>query len=148
MICPNCSHDGTSVLDSREVEGDRVVRRRRSCPQCQSRFTTYERVEVVNLMVAKRNGEVQPYDRSKLEHGIWISLAKRGKTKDVVQKLLDRLEEKWGSTPNKEISTDQIGEDVLEKLKDIDEVAYIRFASVHKKFKDIKEFASKLQEIL
>ena len=148
MKCPKCSHEETHVLDSREVESDRVVRRRRECAECEGRFTTYERVEVVNFSVRKKSGELEPYDRSKIERGIWIALGKRVKNKDVVTKVIDQLEAKWGALNDKEISTEQIGEDVLEKLLEIDEVAFIRFASVHKRFKDIKEFAAELQKLL
>jgi transcriptional repressor NrdR len=148
MICPQCSNSNTSVLDSRDIDGDRVIRRRRECVDCKSRFSTYERVEVVNFVVIKKDGTREPYDRSKLEQGVWIAFGKRAKSRDVVVKLLDRLESTWGSLPEKEISTDNIGNDVLCELRKIDDIAFIRFASVCKKFKDIKAFYKELQKII
>jgi len=99
-------------------------------------------------MVKKRDGTFEPYNRLKLEQGIWIAFGKRARSRDVVVKILDRLEERWGASPEKEITTEQIGDDVLNRLRDVDEVAFIRFASVCKKFKDIQQFSNELNKML
>lgn len=146
MNCPRCEHNDTSVLDSRETDGNKAVRRRRECNKCNHRFTTFERVETSKFLVVKKDGTRENYDRSKLEKGIWIACEKRKVTDEDVRKLINGLEEKWASL-GKEISSKIIGEDVMKVLKDLDEVAYIRFASVYRQFKDLESFKKELQKL-
>lgn len=146
MNCPRCEHNDTSVLDSRETDGNKAVRRRRECNKCNHRFTTFERVETSKFLVVKKDGTRENYDRSKLEKGIWIACEKRKVTDEDVRKLINGLEEKWASL-GKEISSKIIGEDVMKVLKDLDEVAYIRFASVYRQFKDLDSFKKELQKL-
>lgn len=146
MNCPRCEHNDTSVLDSRETDGNKAVRRRRECNKCNHRFTTFERVETSKFLVVKKDGTRENYDRSKLEKGIWIACEKRKVTDEEVRKLINGLEEKWASL-GKEISSKIIGEDVMKVLKDLDEVAYIRFASVYRQFKDLDSFKKELQKL-
>ena len=143
MFCPRCKHDDTSVIDSRLSEEGRAVRRRRECPKCTHRFTTFERQELSSLIVVKRDGTREPYSRGKLERGIWLSCTKRPVTQEKIDRLLTKLEEKWGAN-RKEVSSSTIGTDVMKDLKKIDQVAYIRFASVHREFKDVEEFKEEL----
>jgi transcriptional repressor NrdR len=119
------------------------VRRRRECPKCAHRFTTFERQELSSLIVVKRDGTREPYSRSKIERGIWIACTKRPVAQEQIDKLLSKLEEKWGAN-RKEVASTTIGTDVMKELKRLDEVAYIRFASVHREFKDVEEFKEEL----
>ncbi len=143
MFCPRCKFEDTSVIDSRLSEEGRAVRRRRECPKCQHRFTTFERQELSSLIVVKRDETSEPYSRSKLERGIWLACSKRPITQEKIDKLLTRLEEKWAAN-KKEVSSSTIGTDVMKELKKLDQVAYIRFASVHREFKDVEEFKEEL----
>lgn len=143
MHCPRCKFPDTSVIDSRLAEEGKAVRRRRECPKCDHRFTTFERQELTSLIVVKRDGTREPYSRSKLERGIWIACTKRPVTQERIDKLLTRLEEKWGAN-KKEVGSGTIGTDVMKELKKMDQVAYIRFASVHREFKDVEEFKQEL----
>jgi len=127
------------VIDSRLAEDGRAIRRRRECPKCDHRFTTFERQELSNLIVIKRDGTREPYSRSKLERGIWLACTKRPVSQAQIAKLLTTLEEKWAAN-KKEVVTSTIGTDVMKALKKLDQVAYIRFASVHREFKDVEEF--------
>ena len=146
MHCPRCKSDDTAVIDSRLAEDGRAVRRRRECPKCQHRFTTFERQELSSLIVVKREGTREPYSRSKLERGIWLSCTKRPVTQEQVTTLLTRLEDKWQSA-GQEVSSKTIGTDVMKELKKMDQVAYIRFASVHREFKDVEEFKEELGKL-
>src|SRR6185436_17921089 len=139
MFCPHCKSDDTAVIDSRLSEEGRAVRRRRECPKCSHRFTTFERQELSSLIVVKRDGTREPYSRSKIERGIWLACTKRPITHEQVDMLLSKLEEKWGAN-KQEVSTSTIGHDVMKELRRLDQVAYIRFASVHREFKDVEEF--------
>lgn len=143
MFCPRCKFEDTSVIDSRLSEEGRAVRRRRECPKCQHRFTTFERQELSSLIVVKRDGTSEPYSRGKLERGIWLSCTKRPVTQEKIDRLLTKLEEKWAAN-KKEVSSSTIGTDVMRELKKLDQVAYIRFASVHREFKDVEEFKEEL----
>lgn len=147
MVCPKCKHDNTHVLDSRETEGHKAVRRRRECGHCKHRFTTFERVEVTTFIVVKKDGARESYDREKVEKGIWKSLEKRKVTKDQVTKLIDKLEEQWAHYGS-EVPSKAIGEGIMEALKELDEVAYIRFASVYRQFKDLETFKKEVQKLL
>ena len=131
------------MIDSRLSEEGRAVRRRRECPLCKHRFTTFERQELSSLIVIKRDGTREPYSREKIERGIWIACTKRPVTQEQVDVLLTKLEEKWGGN-KKEVASSTIGQDVMKELKKLDEVAYIRFASVHREFKDVEEFKEEL----
>ncbi len=146
MDCPHCKSEDTGVIDSRLTEEGRAVRRRRECPKCQHRFTTFERQELSSLIVIKRDDTREPYSRAKLERGIWLSCTKRPITQDQIDRLLTRLEEKWGAN-KKEVSSSTIGTDVMKELKKLDQVAYIRFASVHREFKDVEEFKEELGKL-
>jgi len=146
MNCPRCKSADTSVLDSRIAEDGRAVRRRRECDKCSHRFTTFERQELSSLIVVKRDGTREPYSRSKLERGIWVACTKRPITQEQIDKMLSKLEEKWGAN-KKEVASTTIGMDVMRALKRIDKVAYIRFASVHREFKDVEEFKEELGKL-
>lgn len=139
MHCPRCKSDDTSVIDSRVAEDGRAIRRRRECPKCDHRFTTFERQEMTMLIVVKRDGTREPYSREKLERGVWLACTKRPVTQEQVDGMLSRLEEKWAANKG-EVGSTTIGNDVMKELKKIDKVAYIRFASVHREFKDVEEF--------
>ncbi len=147
MICPKCRKNSTRVLDSRDTNENQAVRRRRECEECGFRFTTFERVEVTSLIVVKKDNSRETYDREKLLRGIWKACEKRPVTEDNVTKMLERLEERWRNH-GKEVQSELIGEDVMESLKKIDEVAYIRFASVYRHFKDIESFREELGKLL
>ncbi len=147
MICPKCKNPETRVIDSRETNEQREIRRRRKCSQCNYRFTTFERVEGTNFLVVKKDNSRETYDRRKLENGIWKACEKRPVTEDQINQLLNELEEKW-SSEGREISATRIGEGVMDRLKRLDEVAYIRFASVYRHFKDIETFRNELQKLL
>lgn len=147
MICPKCKHKDTRVLDSRDTNQQREIRRRRKCEKCHHRFTTFERVESTSFIVIKKDESRQTYDREKLERGIWRACEKRPVTKEQVDKMMNQLEEEW-ALMGKEIPSKTIGEGVMERLKKLDEVAYIRFASVYRHFRDIETFRKELQNLL
>jgi transcriptional repressor NrdR len=146
MFCPKCKSEDTAVIDSRLSDEGRSVRRRRECPKCQYRFTTFERQEMTSLIVVKRDGTREPYARQKLERGIWIACAKRPVTQEQVDTLLTTLEETWAAEGG-EVKSAQIGDDVMRALKKLDQVAYIRFASVHREFQDVEEFKEELGKL-
>ena len=147
MHCPRCKNEDTAVVDSRLAEEGRAIRRRRECGKCGHRFTTFERQELSTLIIIKRDGTREPYSRSKLERGIWLACTKRPVSQDHIDKLLSRLEEKWGAN-KKEVASSTVGNDVMKELKKIDKVAYIRFASVHREFKDVEEFKQAMNKLL
>lgn len=147
MHCPRCRSTDTSVVDSRIAEDGRAVRRRRECPKCEHRFTSFERQELSTLIVVKRDGTREPYSRSKLERGIWLSCTKRPVSQEKIDSMLSKLEEKWGGN-KKEVASTTIGTDVMKALKRLDKVAYIRFASVHREFKDVEEFKEAMNKLL
>lgn len=147
MICPKCKKDETRVLDSRETNGKREIRRRRKCENCEYRFTTFERVENTSFIVIKKDNSRETYSREKLERGIWKACEKRPVTKEQVDQILNELEEEM-ALKGKEINAQIIGESIMEKLMKLDEVAYIRFASVYRHFKDIDTFREELQKLL
>lgn len=147
MKCPRCKHDDTKVIDSRETTEGNETRRRRTCEKCDFRFTTFEHVEIASFIVIKKDGSRQAYSREKLEKGIWIACGKRPVTQEQVRLLIDNLESGWMGL-NKEIFSQTIGEDVMDALRKIDEVAYIRFASVYRQFKDLETFKKELLKLL
>ncbi len=147
MQCPKCKHPESKVIDSRLAERGRVIRRRRECEKCGRRFTTFERQQIGNLMVKKKDDTLEPYNRTKLENGIWIACGKRPVTQVQIDKMINKLEEKW--IANKKIIASQtIGNDVMDALKKMDDIAYIRFASVYRSFKDVDEFKEELGKLL
>jgi len=145
MYCPQCNHRITYVVDSRELKDGQGIRRRRECEKCRYRFTTFERLETKNLIVIKKDGARESYSRDKLKIGIWKSCEKRKITQEDINKLIDRLEEKWQNKG--EVAAKEIGEGIMEELKKLDEVAYIRFASVYREFKDVESFEKELKEM-
>ena len=148
MRCPFCGSDNTRVIDSRPADDNNSIRRRRMCDDCGKRFTTYEKVETIPLIVIKKDNVREQYDRSKIEGGILRACHKRPVSVDTITKLVDDVETEIFSTEEKEIRSDRIGEIVMEKLKDIDAVAYVRFASVYREFKDVETFLSELNKML
>ena len=147
MQCPRCKKPDTKVIDSRDAEQGKVIRRRRECEKCDARFTTFERMEMGNLLVKKKDGSFEPYSHEKLEHGIWIACGKRPVSQTQIDKMISKLEERW-SANKKAISSQTIGEDVMRMLKKLDHIAYIRFASVYRSFKDVDEFKEELGKLL
>lgn len=146
MICPKCRHTDTSVLDSRETDGSKAVRRRRECGKCKHRFTTFERFECANFIVVKKDGTRENYDREKVEKGIWAACQKRKVTQEQINDVISKLEEDWAAI-GKEIPSKIIGEGVMDALRELDDVAYIRFASVYRQFKDLDSFKKELQKL-
>lgn len=147
MYCPKCKRTETSVLDSRLTLEGKAVRRRRQCDTCEYRFTTFEKVELSTFVVVKRDSSREPYSREKVEKGIWRACEKRNVTQAQVDHLLNGLEEEW-TAYGKEVPSKMIGEGVMEKLKKLDEVAYIRFASVYKQFKDLESFKKEVLKLM
>lgn len=148
MKCPFCAHPESKVIDSRPTDEGSSIRRRRECLLCQKRFTTYETVESVPLMVIKRDGSRQVFDRQKLLGGLVKACEKRPVPLQDLEKLVNDVEQKLYGSLEKEISSTAIGELVMEQLKRVDEVAYVRFASVYRQFKDINTFMAELNKLL
>jgi len=148
MKCPFCSFEDTKVIDSRLGKEGNNIRRRRECIDCGRRFTTYERVEEILPLVIKKDGRREPFDRLKIISGMQRACEKRPVSIATIEKLVDRLEVSFQESGEKEIEASRIGEAVMEALRDVDEVAYVRFASVYRQFKDINEFMAELKEIL
>lgn len=147
MRCPFCGHDETKVVDSRVSESQDAIRRRRECLKCQQRFTTYERREEMPLMVLKRDGTPEPFDRSKLLRGLVVATVKRNVPKESLEALIDDIESDLHNTFRYEIPAKALGDMVLKRLRDLDKVAYIRFASVYKSFQDLDEFYAELRDL-
>lgn len=147
MRCPFCGHSETKVVDSRVSESQDAIRRRRECLQCHERFTTYERREEMPLMVVKRDGTTEPFERGKLLRGLIVATAKRNVSTETLESLINDIEAELHNEFRYEIPARQLGDMVLERLKDVDKVAYIRFASVYKSFQDLNEFTSELKDL-
>ena len=145
MQCPKCSNMDTRVIDSRTSEEGRTVRRRRECERCSYRFTTFERIETTGLIVVKNNQTREPFSREKLERSVWIACGKRPVTREQVDKMISKLEEKWGG--NREVTSQQLGKDLMAALKKLDHVAFIRFASVYQSFTDVQDFKKEITEL-
>ena len=145
MRCPFCGHGETKVVDSRVSESQDAIRRRRECLSCQQRFTTYERREEMPLMVVKRDGTAEPFDRAKLLRGLIVASAKRNVDIEQLESLIDDIESELHNAFRYEVPSTQLGDMVLARLKKLDKVAYIRFASVYKSFQDLDEFTSELK---
>ncbi|MBI2463827.1 transcriptional repressor NrdR [Candidatus Peregrinibacteria bacterium] len=147
MYCPKCKNLETRVIDSRDADENRAIRRRRECEKCQYRFTTFEHIEAVSFIVIKKDGSRESYQREKLENGIWKACEKRPVSQEQIHTLIDEIEENL-SHNGKERESRELGELVMEKLKKIDEVAYIRFASVYRHFTDLESFKTELNKLL
>lgn len=147
MKCPYCSHPDTQVKDSRPSEDGLTIRRRRFCPECNSRFTTFERVQLRELTLVKKNGERRIFDRDKLLRSIQIATRKRPVTAEQVDQLVTRVTQKLESMGEQEIPTTMVGKVVMDELKTLDPVAYIRFASVYKDFREAKDFEDIAHEL-
>lgn len=148
MKCPYCNCENTRVIDSRPAEDNSSIRRRRVCDVCNKRFTTYEKVEAIPLIIVKKDDNREAYDRSKIETGVLRACHKRPVSTDSIEKLVDEVEADVLNRGEKEISSRVIGELVMNKLKDLDAVAYVRFASVYREFKDINTFMDELKKVL
>ncbi len=148
MKCPYCGYFDLKVLETRTVEETNSIRRRRECLQCQQRFTTYEKVETISLIVIKRDKTREVFDRDKLLSGIMRACQKRPVSAEQQEKIVDEIEQHFLNSLEREIPSTEIGEMVMKKLKEIDEVSYVRFASVYRQFKDINTFMEELKKLL
>ena len=148
MKCPYCAHLGDKVVDSREGKEGEVIRRRRECLGCGKRFTSYERIDEIPYMVVKKDGTRERFDRHKLIGGLLKACEKRPVSLGAVERIADRVESTLQERPEREISTAEVGAFVMEELKTLDKVAYVRFASVYRHFRDIGEFMSELKDLL
>jgi transcriptional repressor NrdR len=148
MKCPFCSFQDSKVVDSRPDKGGAAIRRRRECESCGKRFTTHERVEQILPLILKKDGRREPFDRMKVIAGIQKACEKRPVSVETIERFVDKLETRLQEGNEREISSTVIGEWVMSELHDIDEVAYVRFASVYRSFKDISEFMVELQDLL
>ena len=148
MKCPFCGHENTRVIDSRPAEDNNSIRRRRVCDECDKRFTTYEKVETIPLIIIKKDNNRETYDRVKIEAGVLRACHKRPVSAAQITQLVDEVETEVFNMEEKEISSEVIGELVMNKLKELDAVAYVRFASVYREFKDINTFMDELKNVL
>ena len=148
MKCPYCSHEETQVIDTRETENLEATRRRRECLKCNKRFTTYERVENVNLVVIKKDGKREQFSRDKLRGGILRASEKTTVPTDEIEKIVTEIERELRGADSVEVESKRIGQLVAERLKKLDKVAYIRFSSVFKRFVDIEDFEREVQRLL
>ena len=147
MKCPSCSTEDSKVVDSRSIQGGESIRRRRECNACNFRYTTYEYVLENPVKVIKKSGEREEYDRAKLEKSFSIACEKRPVPEEKIQQAINRIEEKISNISNIEIEAYQVGGLVMDELKEIDKVAFIRFASVYREFKDIGEFQAQIEDL-
>jgi transcriptional repressor NrdR len=148
MNCPFCGQFDSKVIDSRPTDEGQAIRRRRECNACQRRFTTYEKVEEIPLIVIKKSGNREPFNRNKILKGIIRACEKRPVSLKEIQTVVNDLEKNLQNEMEKEVPTEQIGEMVMDALKELDEVAYVRFASVYREFKDLNTFMEELKKIL
>ena len=148
MKCPFCSHENTRVIDSRPAEDNNSIRRRRVCDECGKRFTTYEKIETIPLIIIKKDNNREAYDRSKIEAGVLKACHKRPVSAQQITTLVDEVENEIFNREEREIPSGTIGELVMNKLKDLDAVAYVRFASVYREFKDVNTFMDELKSVL
>ena len=148
MKCPFCNHENTRVIDSRPAEENNSIRRRRVCDECGKRFTTYEKVETIPLIIIKKDNNREAYDRAKIESGVLRACHKRPVSAAQITKLVDEVENEIFNLEEREIPSDIVGEILMRKLKALDEVAYVRFASVYKRFNDINTFMEELQGLI
>ena len=148
MKCPFCSHENTRVIDSRPAEDNNSIRRRRVCDECGKRFTTYEKIETIPLIIIKKDNNREAYDRSKIEAGVLRACHERPVSAQQITTLVDEVENEIFNREEREIPSGTIGELVMNKLKDLDAVAYVRFASVYREFKDVNTFMDELKSVL
>lgn len=148
MRCPFCHYEDTKVLDSRPTEDGQAIRRRRECLDCRRRFTSYERVEELPVLVVKKDGRREAFDRSKILHGLLTACEKRPIALQTLEQAVDRVERNVRDAASGEIATRAIGELVMRELRDLDEVAYVRFASVYRQFTDIEGFRQELERLI
>lgn len=148
MKCPYCGKEDTKVIDSRPADDNNSIRRRRQCDKCSKRFTTYEKVEAIPLVVVKKDLTREQYDRTKIEKGVFKSCHKRPIPVDRINDTVDSIENRIFNLEEREVSSTTIGEIVMEKLKELDAVAYVRFASVYREFKDVSTFMDEIKKIL
>jgi transcriptional repressor NrdR len=148
MKCPFCSYEESKVVDSRPTEEGASIRRRRECTNCKNRFTTYEKIEEIPLIVVKKDGTRESYNRSKLINGILRACEKRPVSLEQIEDMVDSIEKKMHNAMEKEVKSKKIGEFVMTGLKELDEVSYVRFASVYRSFKDINSFIDELSKML
>jgi len=148
MKCPYCNNDQTKVVDSREAKDGLTVRRRRKCEHCSKRFTTYETISEIPFMVIKKDGRRERFDKEKILKGLMKAAHKRPIAITELEAIIDEIENKLQERPDKEIATEEIGAYIMERLKQLDKVAYVRFASVYKQFRDIDEFMDELQRLV
>ena len=147
MKCPFCGHENTRVIDSRPAEDNNSIRRRRVCDECDKRFTTYEKVETIPLIIIKKDNNRETYDRAKIEGGVLRACHKRPVSARQISELVDAVETEISGREDREIPSAVIGEIVMEKLKDLDAVAYVRFASVYREFKDVNNFMDERKKV-
>lgn len=148
MKCPYCDYIESKVVDTRPTDEGQAIRRRRECMNCTKRFTTYEKIEEIPIIVVKKDGNRQSYDRNKLLNGIIKSCEKRPVSLEDIERIVNDIEKALSNSLEKEITSVEIGEMVMNELKDLDEVAYVRFASVYRQFKDVNSFMNELKKIL
>ena len=148
MKCPFCGDDNTRVIDSRPADDNQAIRRRRQCDECGKRFTTYEKVETIPLIVIKKDLNREQYDRSKVETGILRACHKRPVSAEQITELVNKVETEIFNSEEREIDSSVIGEKVMYYLKDLDQVAYVRFASIYREFKDVNTFMDELKKML
>lgn len=147
MLCPFCGHSNSKVVDSRDTNDGKAIRRRRECESCQARFSTYEEMEIMRLTVLKRDGAKQEYDRRKIEIGIRKALEKRPVGEDKIGRIVGDIEYEIQSRESNEITSKEIGKMILKKLQQVDDVAYLRFASVYKSFKSAESFKREMEKL-
>ena len=148
MNCPFCAYEESKVIDSRPTDEGQRIRRRRECLQCAKRFTTYEIIESLPIIVIKKDKSRETFNRNKIMNGLLRACEKRPVSIDMLDKMIDDIETIIQNSLDREVTSEKIGELVMEKLKEIDEVAYVRFASVHKHFSDIETFMAELQKLI
>ena len=148
MKCPYCGHLGDKVVDSRESKEGEVIRRRRECLDCNRRFTSYERIDEIPYMVVKKDGRRERFERQKLVGGLLKACEKRPVRMSALESVADRIEATLQDRPEREISTEEVGAFVMQELKQLDKVAFVRFASVYRNFRDLDEFTNELNELL
>lgn len=148
MKCPFCNHENTRVIDSRPAEDNNSIRRRRVCDECGKRFTTYEKIETIPLIIIKKDQNRETYDRSKIEAGVLRACHKRPVSVSQITQLVDAVENEISGMEEREIQSAIVGEKIMNKLKDLDPVAYVRFASVYREFKDVNTFMDELRKVL
>ena len=145
MRCPYCFEDNDKVIDSRLAQEGRVIRRRRECSHCSRRYTTYEHIEEIPLMVIKKDSRREPFDRMKIKNGLVKSCEKRPISMEEIEKIIDDIEIFLTNKLEKEVKSEAVGEEIMNRLKSLDEVAYVRFASVYRQFKDVTEFTQAVE---